>query len=288
MKVGLIPINIGHPTVDDMIAVARKAEDVGIESVWTFEHVIVPMDYASKYPYSPNGKMGLPPEANFLDPLLALTSIASHTSRLRLATGVNILPQVSPLYLAKQAATLDFVSGGRFSLGVGIGWLQEEFAALNAPFERRGARFDDYVVGMKKVWSGDVVEHQSEFLSWSGFKSYPIPVQKPHVPVIIGGSKGKAFERTAKHGDGWYAPTASIDQLSPLLDQLDDACRAEGRDRATLEVSCMWIPAAEGLDVVKRYEDLGVDRLIVPVQALGGPPMDALDKLGNDMLSKMA
>lgn len=287
MKVGLIPINIGHVTVDDMIAVARKAEDIGIESVWTFEHVIVPIDYASKYPYSPNGKMGLPPEANFLDPLLALTSIASHTTRLRLGTGVNILPQVSPLYLAKQAATLDFVSGGRFSLGVGIGWLEEEFAALNAPFEARGARFDDYVEGMKKVWSGEVVEHKSRFLNWSGFKSYPIPVQKPHVPVIIGGSKGKVFERVAKHGDGWYAPTASIGELSPLLERLDEACNAIGRERSTVEVSCMWIPAAEGPDVVKQYEDLGVDRLIVPLQALGGPPLESLDRFGDEMLAKL-
>jgi len=288
MKVGLIPINIGHTHVDDMIAVAKKAEEVGVESVWTFEHVIVPVDYASKYPYSADGKMGLPPEANFLDPLVALTAIACHTEQLRLATGVNILPQVSPLYLAKQAATLDFVSNGRFSLGIGIGWLKEEFAALNAPFEARGARFDDYVEAMKKVWSGEVVEHQSQFLSWSGFKSYPVPVQKPHLPVIIGGSKGKAFERVAKHGDGWYAPTANLGQLSPLLAQLDAACKEHGRDRSTVEVSCMWIPAAEGLDVVSQYEEAGVDRLIVPLQALGGPPLESLDRLGNEMLSKMS
>jgi probable F420-dependent oxidoreductase len=288
MKVGLIPINIGHANADAMVAIAQKAEQVGLESVWTFEHVIVPIDYASKYPYNPDGKMGVPPEANFLDPLIALTAIATQTTSLRLATGVNILPQVSPLYLAKQAATLDLISNGRFSLGVGIGWLREEFEALGVPFEARGARFDDYVVAMKKVWSGDVVEHQSQFLSWSGFKSYPIPVQKPHVPVIIGGSKGKAFERIAKHGDGWYAPTARFDQLPPLLSELDQACKAVGRDRATVEVSCMWIPAMEGLDVVERYAEAGVDRLIIPLQALGGPPIEALDKLGNEMLSKLA
>ena len=140
---------------------------------------------------------------------------------------------------------------------------------------------------MKKVWSGEVVEHKSQFLDWSGFKSYPTPVQKPHVPVIIGGSKGKAFERIAAHGDGWYAPTASIGDLSPLLDKLGEACSAAGRDRSTVEVSCMWIPAAEGLDVVAKYEELGVDRLIIPLQALGGPPLEALDRLGDEMLSKM-
>ena len=160
MKVGLIPINVGHTNVEGMTEIAQKAEEVGVESVWTFEHVIVPIDYASKYPYSADGKMGLPPDANFLDPLIALTAVAANTNRIRLATGVNILPQVSPLYLAKQAATLDFISNGRFSLGVGIGWLREEFAALGVPFEARGARFDDYIVAMKKVWAGDVVEHR--------------------------------------------------------------------------------------------------------------------------------
>ncbi len=288
MKVGLIPINLGHANVEAMTELAQKAEAVGVESVWTFEHVIVPVDYASKYPYSADGKMGVPTETNFLDPLLALTAIAMNTTRLRLATGVNILSQVSPLYLAKQAATLDLISNGRFSLGVGIGWLKEEFAALGVPFEKRGARFDDYVVAMKKVWSGNVVEHQSDFLSWSGFKSYPLPVQKPHVPVIIGGSKGKAFERIAKHGDGWYAPTSKIDQLPPLLAKLDAACEAVGRDRSSVEISCMWIPAMEGLDVVKQYEEAGVDRLIIPLQALGGPPMEALGKLGDEILSKMS
>jgi len=288
MKLGLIPINIGHSDVASMTALAKKAESVGVESVWTFEHVIVPVDYASKYPYSADGKMGVPPEANFLDPLIALTAIAMETTKLRLATGVNILSQVSPLYLAKQAATLDLISNGRFSLGVGIGWLREEFAALNVPFEKRGARFDDYVVAMKKVWSGEVVEHESEFLSWSGFKSYPIPTQKPHVPVIIGGSKGKAFERIAKHGDGWYAPTSRLDQLPPLLEELDKACDGVGRDRSSVEISCMWVPAVETVDVVEQYAKLGVDRLIVPLQALGGPPMEALDKLGEDVISKIS
>ena len=148
--------------------------------------------------------MGVTPETNFVDPLVALSAIAASTKTVRLGTGVNILSQANPLFLAKQAASLDWISGGRFMLGVGIGWLKEEFAAMGVPFDRRGARFDDYVQAMRKVWSGDVVEHQSDFLSWTGFKSYPVPVQDP-LPVIIGGSKGKAFQRIAKYGDGWYA-----------------------------------------------------------------------------------
>jgi probable F420-dependent oxidoreductase len=286
MKIGLVPVNIGVQSAEMMVGLAQKAESVGVESVWTFEHVIVPVDYESKYPYSPNGKMGVPPEANFIDPLIALTAIACNTKTLRLGTGVNILSQSNPLFLAKQAASLDLVSGGRFMLGVGIGWLREEFVAMGVPFERRGARFDDYVEGMRKIWSGEVVEHESEFLHWSGFKSHPVPVQKPF-PVVIGGSKGKAFERAAKC-EGWFAPSNGVDELSGMLTKLDEACAAEGRDRSTIEISTMFNFAAGGLDEAKRYADLGVDRLVVPLFGLGGGnPVEGLDKLGTELIAKL-
>ncbi len=287
MKIGLIPANIGVRDVEQMLTLGRKAEEVGIESIWTFEHVIVPLEYESKYPYSPTGKMGGPPETVFVDPLIALSAIAAVTRRLRLGTGVNILSQANPLYIAKQAASLDFISNGRFMLGVGIGWLKEEFDALGVPFERRGARFDDYIEAMKKVWSGEVVEHQSDFVSWSGFKSYPLPVQKPHLPVIIGGIKGKAFERIAKHGDGWFAPVGGHAQLAPMLERLSKACEEVGRDPKTVEVTCMW-PAMGGLDSIQPYRDLGVQRLVAPVQTLGAAnPVEALDKFGDEVLAKL-
>ena len=165
MKFGLIPVNIGVQSPEQIVELAQLAESLRFESVWTFEHVIVPLDYASKYPYNPTGKMGAAPETNFVDPLIALSVVAQATSTIRLGTGVNILSQVNPLYMAKQAASLDFISGGRFMLGVGIGWLKEEFDALGVSFERRGARFDDYLVAMKKIWSGEVVEHDSDFLT---------------------------------------------------------------------------------------------------------------------------
>jgi probable F420-dependent oxidoreductase len=288
MKIGLIPVNVGIDRLEGIVGLATKAEQIGLESVWTFEHAIVPVDYQSKYPYSADGKMGVTPETPFVDPLIALATVAAHTKQLRLGTGVNILSQSNPLLLAKQAASLDLVSGGRFMLGVGIGWLQEEFRAMGVPFERRGARFDDAIEAMRKVWSGEVVEHQSDFLDWTGFKSHPLPVQKPF-PVVIGGSKGKAYARVAKYGQGWYAPTASVDQLKGLLGPLAEACAAEGRDVSTVEISCMWVPAMEGPEVVKQYEDLGVSRLIIPLQALGaGNPIENLDRLGSEVLSKLA
>ncbi len=287
MKIGLIPVNVGAPNVEFMIALAHKAEEVGLESVWTFEHAVVPVDYSSRYPYSADGKMGVTPETNFVDPLIALSAVAAETKRVRLGTGVNILPQTNPLLLAKQAASLDFVSGGRFMLGVGIGWLREEFDAMGTPFEKRGARFDEYVAAMRKVWTGEVVEHESEHLHWTGWKSYPVPIQKP-LPVVIGGSKGKAFQRIAKYGEGWFAPTMAADQLKPLLKPLEEACAAEGRDPASVEISAMWIPAQSGLDGLRAYEDAGVSRLIIPLPGLGGGnPIEALDELGKTVLAKI-
>lgn len=287
MKIGLIPANIGSPTGEMMIGMAKLAEQVGFESIWTFEHVIIPIDYESKYPYSADGKMGVDPDANFVDPLIALSAIAAATKTIRLGTGVNILSQANPLYVAKQAASLDFVSGGRFELGVGIGWLREEFKACGAPFERRGARFDDYVQAMRKVWSGDVVEHQSEFLDWTGFKSNPTPVQDPF-PVVIGGTKGKAFERVALYGNGWFAPTASPAQLEPLLRQLDEACSAASRDRSEIEVTAMWFPNPEDLSDVERYAALGVGRLVVPLPTIvKGNPIESLQAFGENVLAEL-
>ena len=285
MKFALIPVNVGVSSVEQMIGMAQAAENAGVESVWTFEHVIVPNDYSSKYPYSPNGKMGTTPETNFVDPLIALTAVAMNTTKLRLGTGVNILSQSNPLFMAKQAASLDMVSNGRFMLGVGIGWLQEEFLAMGTPFEKRGARFDDYLTAMKKAWSGETVEHQSEFLNWTGFKSYPVPKA---LDVHIGGSKGKAFERVAKFGQGWFSPTMTPDQIKPDLAKLKDACAAEGRDVSEIEVSSMWMLNDDAFDNIKRFEDLGVSRLICPLFGLGTKnPMDGIAKLGDEVISKL-
>jgi len=285
MKVGLIPVNIGIANAEQMVRMSQVAESVGVESVWTFEHVIVPVDYKSKYPYSPNGKMGAAPETNFIDPLIALAVVAAQTKTIRLGTGVNILSQTNPLLMAKQVASLDLVSNGRFMLGVGIGWLQEEFVAMGIPFERRGARFDDYVVAMKKVWSGDVVEHDSEFLNWHGFKSYPLPVQRPHVPVIIGGAKGKIYERIATVGDGWFAPAGDPAELSKSLDALKTVCKRLGRNYSEIEITAMWQPQT-GLDTIHKLRDIGVARVVTFAMA-AGDPTDAIKRLGDEVIGKL-
>lgn len=286
MKFGIMPINKGVASPERLIANAQLAEAAGIESVWTFEHVIIPFDYTSKYPYSRSGRMAAEPETTYFDPLIALTAIAAETKTIRLGTGVNILSQSNPLLMAKQVASLDALSNGRVMLGLGIGWLREEFAAMGTPFERRGARFDDYVQAMRKVWSGEVVEHESDFLSWHGFKSFPLPSQAP-LPVHIGGTKGKVFERTAKFGNGWYAPGGSPEKLSGQLSQLRAACKDVGRNFSELEITTMW-DMKGGLDAVKTLEDAGAHRLNVPVLAMApDDPADLIKQLGDEVVSKL-
>ena len=285
MKLGLIPVNIGMNDPDHITGMAQLAEAAGFESVWTFEHVIVPLDYQSKYPYNSSGKMGAAPETNLVDPLIALTAIAAVTKTIRLGTGVNILSQTNPLLFAKQTASLDFMSGGRFMLGVGIGWLQEEFIAMGTPFEKRGARFDDYVAAMRKVWSGDVVEHQSEFLNWSGFKSYPLPKQNP-LPVIMGGNKGKILERIARFGNGWFVPGSDPAELVNQLSQLQAECARWGRDFQEIEITCMW-PGAGGIEALEALAKAGVHRAVVPLMALGANPMEGIQRLGKEVIPRL-
>ncbi len=283
MKIGLIPVNIGITDPNMLVGMAQKAEALGYESVWTFEHVIVPVEYQSKYPYNKSGNMGAPPETPFIDPLIALTAIATSTQKIRLGTGVNILSQTNPLLFAKQAASLDVLSNGRLMLGLGIGWLQEEFVAMGVPFTKRGARFDDYVQAMRKVWSGDVVEHQSEFLNWSNFKSHPTPVQSP-LPIIMGGNKGKIFERIARYGEGWFVPGTDIEEIKNLLGKLRQACDVAGRDFSEVEITVMW-PGQGGAEALAALTAIGAHRAVIPLQALGANPAEGMDKLAQEVIA---
>jgi probable F420-dependent oxidoreductase len=282
MKIGIVSINVGGPsTAENMIDVVQHAEAAGIESVWTFEHVMVPTDYESKYPYAKSGKMGIPPEGWFIDPLISLAHVAAATKTIRLGTGVNIFPQTNPLLFAKQAASLDALSGGRLTLGLGIGWLTEEYRAMGTPFERRGARFDDYLEAVKKVWSGDVVEHESEFLSWHGFKSYPTPVQKPHPPILIGGVTTKTLQRVVRSAQGWYAPSDSQQVLTEKITELKEIAAQAERPFESIDITTNW-RIAHRPDALPELEDLGITRAVVLLGATGeSDPRKAIDLIAS-------
>jgi probable F420-dependent oxidoreductase len=288
MKFGIVPINLGEfidPQV--MIPFVQKAERLGYESVWTAEHVIIPKQYDSVYPYNPSGKVPFQPDAPIIDPLVALTFIASATSRLRLGTGVNILPQTNPLYLAKWASSIDHLSQGRLMLGLGIGWLQEEFAAIGAPFARRGKRSDEYLAALKAVWSGQEVDFQGEFVRWQGFMMRPKPAQAGGVPLVIGGVSAPAIRRTVQYGSGWYVIGKDVEEYRAHMRALAEECHRQGRNRAELEITAYWDYYHQGIDSLAVYQELGVDRLLINVHALRDDSADtALERFADEVIAK--
>lgn len=290
MHVGVTPIN--SATYLDPVYLrdfVQLIEGLGYESVWTFEHVIVPHEYESRYPYSSSGKLAVPSDSGFTDPLIALTYVASATEHLRLGTGVNILTQANALYLAKQASSLDHLSNGRFMLGVGVGWLEEEFHALGVPFEKRGARADEYIDAMRACWTGDDVSHTGQFLDWQGFKMLPRPAQQPSLPVLIGGTTDAAIRRVVARGDGWYVIHKDLDDFRNHVARMRAECELQGRDPAELELTAYWNYHREGIDALHIYKDHGVSRVLVNTAALRmGRPEDAVTEFAAEALAAAA
>ena len=289
MKIGLFGVNMAREDApESLLPLVAKIEALGFESVWTGEHVVIPKEYVSRYPYNNTGKIGVAMETPFTDPLVTLSFVAAHTTRLKLATGINILPQTNPLLLAKQVASLDHLSGGRVLLGLGVGWLAEEFKAMGVPFENRGKRFDDYLNAMKKVWSGELTEHQSEFLDWSGFKSFPIPNQRPHPPIIIGGHSPAALRRTVEMGDGWFGFTRDATNLAEIVFRLRIAAEAFDRDPNSIEITALWRDYKLGMDSLETFRQIGVSRLLVPLGLLEREDCDkGLDQLKRNVLDHL-
>ena len=288
MKFGIVPINLREFTDPAMvIPFVQKAEALGYESVWTAEHVIIPKQYDSVYPYNPDGKLPFKPDAPIIDPLVALTFIAAATTTLRLGTGVNILPQMSPLYLAKWASSIDHLSQGRLMLGLGIGWLREEFAAIGVPFARRGKRANEYLEALKAVWTGEEVDFRGEFVNWQGFTMRPTPAQAGGVPLVIGGITAPAIRRTVTYGDGWYVIGKDLDDYRAHMQALAEECDRQGRDKQELEITAYWNYYGEGLDSLTVYEDLGVHRLLVNMHALrAGDVTTALERFADEVVAK--
>ena len=226
--------------------------------MWTVEHVVVPDGYQSTYPYSSSGKMPAPDTVDIADPLVWLTWVAAHSTQLRLATGIVILPQRNPAVLAKECATLDLLSGGRFLLGVGVGWLAEEFAALGVPFEDRGARTDDYIGALRALWAPGVADYQGRFTDYSALHSNPKPGGGA-VPIVVGGHTLAAARRAGRLGDGFFPGRPTPSELGPVLAEMRRAAEEAGRDPAAIEVTVGGIPTKEHLT---RFAEAGVDRFL--------------------------
>ena len=261
MKFGLLFANIGpFAEPENAIGLARLAEEFGFESLWTVEHVVVPSGYESQYPYSPDGRMPGGEDFPIPDPLIWMAYVAGATSTIRLGTGILILPQRNPLILAKELATLDRLSGGRIDLGVGVGWLREEFDALGIPWDKRGARTDEYVDVLRTLWREPEASYDGAFTSFAPLKSYPKPARDGGPKIHIGGHTAAAARRAGRLGDGFF-PGRTGEDLPPLLDELRRTAADAGRNPDDIEIT-----SGGGLDLdsVKQLADLGVSRFIIP------------------------
>lgn len=267
MRFGLFSINAGacrEPQTARRIAAV--AEDAGFDSLWAGEHVVLP---DPRVPPSP-----MDPEDDILDPIVALTYVAGHTRTVRLGTGIIILPQRNPLVLAKELASLDVLSGGRLTFGVGVGYLQPEFAALGIPFADRGRRTMEYLGAMLAIWSEAAPAYQGRYVSFAGVQARPRPLQQPHPPIVMGGHTPAAYRRAVEHGNGWYGFALTPDSARQALGGLRQAAEQYARPKELGELEVSVTPrGALGEETVEQFAALGVHRLIVQ-------PRPSLDAVG--------
>ncbi len=286
MKLGIMFANSGPLADPDLLThLAQGAERVGFESLWAVEHVVVPQGYSSAYPYAKSGKMPASDDVPIPDPFVSLTWMAAHTSRIKLATGIVILPQRHPLYVAKEAATLDVLSRGRFILGVGSGWLKEEFDALGIDFRRRGERTDEAIAALRALWREAPASFSGKHFAFGPVFSSPRPAQPAGVPIHIGGHSPAAARRAGRLGDGFFPARSEPQALRELYHLAREECLKAGRDPAKVELSCM---GRASLDAVKQCQDLGVARLVIPPPAYDRDGLTrALDKIGDEVLARL-
>jgi probable F420-dependent oxidoreductase len=263
MRLGLHAIGIGSGVRRGVIdAVARAAEARGFATLWAGEHVVMVDRPASHHRYSADGTIAVPAAADWLDPLVALSVAAAATESITLATGVRLRPEHNRVLLATQAASLDVLCGGRLSLGIGVGWSQEEFEALGIPFARRGARAAEYLHAMRILWRDDVASFDGEFVSFADVRVNPKPVRDARIPIIVGGNSDIAIRRVATTGDGWYGfNLASPDAVRDRLEVLAGACAEVGRDASELYIAVALERPQPG--DLGALEALGVDELVL-------------------------
>ena len=266
MNIGFAFIGVGLSAEPDVITViAETAEACGYHSLWAPEHIVLLDQYSSKYPYTQDGVMPFPSlEIDLLDPFLALTYAAASTKKIRLGTGICLVPERHPLTTAKEVASLDKLSQGRFDFGIGIGWLKEEFDALQIPWPRRAQRTRDYLAAMKTLWTTTESQHQGEFVTFPPLRSFPKPVQQPHPPLIFGGESEPALRRAGEIGDGWWGVNVTVEAAARHKQTIGDFARTAGRDpdKLTYAVSPQ-LGGPIGPDEIKQYADAGIDQVIV-------------------------
>lgn len=250
--------------------ICRAAEAAGFESVWAGEHVILPTTIESRYPYTKDGKIPAEPETPIPDPLIWLAFAAAAAPTLRLGTCILILPQRNPVVLAKELATLDRISGGRVELGIGIGWMREEFDAIGVPWERRGVRNDEYVAAMRALWAGPHAEFHGEFVNFPPVTCSPRPVQAS-IPVLVGGDSEAAISRAVRIADGYFPGEGDTERLRGLVARVRIAAEKADRDPDSIEINAMFGGhIADPQAGVEALREAGVGRIMVPAFYFAG------------------
>ncbi len=281
IKVGVsIPTVIGNPI--DMATVARRAEELGFESIWAPEHTLVPVNVATRFPYSEDG--AVPPYySHMMDPFVALSHASASTSTIKLGTGVTLLPERNPILLAKVIASLDHFSGGRALVGIGAGWLREELEIMGGAFSRRWSQAKESVLAMKELWTKDVSEFHGEFYDFPPIRSFPKPAQKPHPPILLGGMAKRVLNRVVEYGDGWAPNVASYHEITAAMSTIVHLCAAAGRDPREIGITVYQI--APERDVMRRLGEAGAYRAVTRINGDSTQSaLDYLDKLALEVL----
>tara|TARA_B100001105_G_scaffold130743_1_gene104707 strand:+ start:985 stop:1842 length:858 start_codon:yes stop_codon:yes gene_type:complete len=266
MKIGCQMAFNEYTSPSYIIEAAQHVEEVGFYGFWVPEHVMFFPEYESRYPYTEDGRIAGEPRS-LLDPFSALTFVAAHTSRIKLATGICLVPQRNPVYTAKVCADLDYLSGGRFELGVGIGWLKEEFDALGVPWEDRAGRTLECLAVMKTLWCDEVSSFDGKYYSVQASYQNPKPVQQPHPPIIFGGESDPALRRVAQVGQGWYGFNLTPDSFEERLEYLNGQLEKNGRSMSEIKLYVSPHASVRSHDDMRRFESLGVEQMILPVMA---------------------
>jgi len=279
MQIGLnLPVANPGLTPALLRELALRAEEAGFAELYLGEHVVLFDRPTDRYPGSEDGEAFFDATLPIPDPLVAHAFVAAATSTIRLATGVLLLPQRNPVYTAKHVATLDWLSGGRLDLGVGVGWSLQEIEACGVPTPQRGARCDEYVAVMKALWTQELSRYEGRFYELPECRQYPKPVQRPHPPLWFGGWTDRALDRAARLGDGWYGFDQSAEQVADCARRLAKRCAERGRDFSELGLACGAygrMPADRA--ALSEYAAAGVRQFAVSITTLD--PAGMLDDL---------
>jgi probable F420-dependent oxidoreductase len=292
VKIGLLAAGLGraaHPRT--LRTIAEQADRLGFGTLWAPEHVVLFDRYPeSKYPYSEDGAFAVPSTTDWMDPFVALTWAAAHTSRIRLATGICLVPEHNPLVLAKAIASLDHLSGGRFALGVGIGWSAEEFAALGIPFARRAQRTREYIAVMRKLWGEERTTFRGEFVDIDAVRCFPKPVQGSRVPIIFGGESPPALRRVADCGTGWFGFNLTPETAAAKVAELGSLLRERGRPPGEVEINVAPYLNKVAPASLDAYHAAGVGEIVqlLPIPADEGQLPAALERMARDWVETAA